>query len=75
MSRKATIIYLALAPVLFLLSWYISHRMYTDFLSNGVGNMKYEGKERSEIYAAVLTGLYLAAFFVIRDLYRPGKKS
>lgn len=73
MSKKASIIYLALAPVLFLLSWYISHRMYTDFLSNGVGNMRYEGKERSELYASVLTGLYIAAFFVIRDLYKPKK--
>jgi hypothetical protein len=73
MSKKASIIYLALAPVLFMLSWYISHRMYTDFLSNGVGNMRYEGKERSELYAMVLTGLYLAAFFIIRDLYKPKK--
>ncbi len=75
MSRKASIIYLSLAPVLFLLSWYISHRMYTDFLSNGVGNMRYEGKERSEIYAGVLTGLYLFAFLVIKDLYGKKKNS
>jgi hypothetical protein len=73
MSKKASIIYLSLAPVLFILSWYISHRMYTDFLSNGVGNMRYEGKERSEVYATVLTAIYLAAFFVIRDLYKPKK--
>ena len=73
MSKKNAIIYLCLAPVLFALSWYISHRMYTDYLQNGVGNMRYAGKERSMMYASVLTGLYLVVFFVIRDLYR-GKK-
>ncbi len=70
MSRKASIIYLCIAPILFLLSWYTSHRMYTDYLENGVGNMKFEGEERSLMYASVLTGLYIAVFFVIRDLYR-----
>jgi len=74
MTRKARIIYLCIAPVLFLLSWYISHRMYTDFLQNGIGNMRFQGKERSLMYASVLTGLYLAVFLVIRDLY-PSKKS
>jgi hypothetical protein len=72
MSRKSTIIYFCLAPVLFLLSWYISHRMYTDFLQNGVGNMRYEGRERSLMYSTVFILLYIAAWFVIRDLY--GKK-
>lgn len=74
MTRKASIIYLCIAPALFALSWYISHRMYTDFLQNGIGNMRFEGKERSLMYASVLTGLYLAIFFVIRDLY-PAKKN
>ena len=73
MSKKARIIYLCIAPLLFALSWYISHRMYTDFLQNGMGNMRYEGKERSWMYASVLTGLYLAVFLVIQDLYK--KKS
>jgi hypothetical protein len=35
--------------------------------------MRYAGEERSFMYASVLTGIYLAAFFVIRDLY-PNKK-
>jgi len=73
MSRKARILYLSIAPCLFALSWYISHRMFTDFLQNGVGNMRYAGEERSLMYASVLTGLYLAVFFVIRDLYREKK--
>jgi len=47
--------------------------MFTDFLQNGVGNMRYAGEERSLMYASVLTGLYLAVFFVIRDLYREKK--
>lgn len=74
MTRKVSIIYLCIAPILFGLSWYISHRMYTDFLQNGVGNMKYQGEERSVMYATVFTALYLAAFFVIRDLYPQKKK-
>ncbi len=74
MSRKASIIYLCIAPCLFVLSWYISHRIYTDFLQNGVGNMRFAGKERSLMYASVLTGLYLVVFFIIRDLYR-GKRN
>jgi hypothetical protein len=74
MSKRFSTIYLAIAPVLLILSWYISHRMYTDFLENGVGNMKYKGGERSWLYASVLTGLYLAVYFVIRDLYRKKAK-
>jgi hypothetical protein len=70
MSKKASIIYLCIAPVLFLLSWYISHRMYTDFLQNGVGNMEYQGKERSIMYATAFTVIYLVVFLVIKDLYR-----
>lgn len=74
MTKKARIIYLCIAPALFLLSWYISHRIYTDFLENGVGNMRYLGGERSAMYASVLTGIYLVAYLVIQDLY-PTKKS
>jgi TRAP-type C4-dicarboxylate transport system permease small subunit len=70
MTRKTSIIYLCIAPVLFLLSWYISHRMFTEFLQNGVGNMRFDGKDRSLMYASVLTGIYMAAFFIIRDLYK-----
>jgi hypothetical protein len=47
--------------------------MYTDYLQNGVGNMRYSGEERSFMYASIFTGLYLAAFFVIRDLYKDRK--
>lgn len=74
MTKKARIIYLCIAPVLFLLSWYISHRIYTDFLENGVGNMRYAGGERSVMYSSILTGIYLIAYLVILDLY-PTKKS
>ncbi|MBX7052964.1 MAG: hypothetical protein K1X54_13070 [Flavobacteriales bacterium] len=73
MTKKASLIYLSIAPVLFALSWYISHRMYTDFLQNGVGNMEYGGKERSFTYAASFTILYLAAYLVIKDLYKKKK--
>ena len=73
MSKRASIIYLCIAPVLFLLSWYISHRMYTDYLASGVGVNAYQGKERSLMYASVLTGFYIAFFFVIKDIYRKKK--
>ncbi len=73
MSKRASIIYLCIAPVLFALSWYISHRMYTDFLHSGVGVNAYPGKERSWMYATTLTVLYLAFFLVIRDLYKKKK--
>jgi len=73
MNRKSSIIYFCIAPILFLLSWYISHRMYTDFLQNGIGNMRFQGQERSLMYATVLTGLYLLVFLVIRDLYKKPK--
>lgn len=73
MSKRASIIFLCLAPVLFALSWYISHRMYTDFLQSGIGVNTYKGKERSLLYATFLTGMYLAIFFVIKDLYKKKK--
>jgi hypothetical protein len=75
MSKRTTIICLAIVPVLFLLSWYISHRMYDEFLRFGTGVAKYKGEERSLVYACYFTGLYLAIFLVMRDLYKPkGKK-
>jgi TRAP-type C4-dicarboxylate transport system permease small subunit len=69
MSRKASVLYLSLAPALFALSWYISHKVYDRFLLSGQDHAHYE--ERSLMYASVLTGIYLVAFFIIRDLYKP----
>ncbi|HEY8403178.1 MAG TPA: hypothetical protein VIK71_01080 [Flavobacteriales bacterium] len=73
MSKRASIIYLCLAPVLFALSWYISHRMYTDYLASGVGVNAYQGKERSLMYATTLTVLYIAFYFVIQDIFKKKK--
>jgi TRAP-type C4-dicarboxylate transport system permease small subunit len=73
MSKRASIIYLCLAPVLFALSWYISHRMYTDYLASGVGVNAYQGKERSLMYATTLTVFYIAFYFVIQDIYKKKK--
>ncbi len=73
MSKRASIIYLCIAPFLFALSWYISHRMYLDYLANGVGVNAYQGKERSLMYATTLTVFYIAFFFVIKDIYRKKK--
>ena len=71
MSKRTSIIYLAIAPVLFGLSWYISHRLFERFMTN---NATYaEVEDRSVIYASVFAGLYIAAWFVIRDLYRSEK--
>jgi len=47
--------------------------MYTDYLASGVGVNAYQGKERSIMYASVLTGFYIAFFFVIKDIYRKKK--
>lgn len=71
MTKKASIIYLALAPVLFGLSWFISHRVFERFMTNGSGLA--EAHDRSLGYAIVFLLLYLAVFFVIRDLYKPKK--
>jgi hypothetical protein len=71
MSKKASIIYLALAPVLFGLSWYISHRLFQRFMTNNA--TQHDVEVRSMVYAGIFAGLYLAAWFVIRDLYTPGK--
>ncbi len=68
MTRKASIIYLCIAPFLFLLSWYISHKIFQNFLSSNVDNIAYV--EHSMMYASFLTVIYLVVFFVIRDLYK-----
>lgn len=71
MTKRFTTIYLLLAPLVFGLSWYISHRLYLRFMRLGASDYEHLANDRSLIYASVFTGLYLAAFFVIRDLYRP----
>ena len=71
MTKKASLIYLALAPVLFGLSWFISHRVFERFMTNGSGVT--EAHDRSLGYAITFLVLYLAVFFVIRDLYKPKK--
>ena len=72
MSKRTSLIYLAIAPILFVLSWYISHEVYVRFLQS---NSEYaHTADRSLVYASVLTGIYVVAFFVIRDLY-PAKRA
>jgi hypothetical protein len=71
MSKKFSVWYLSLLPVVFFLSWFISHKLYLTFmLSAGVGVQP----DRSLIYASVFTALYLAVFIVIKDLYPNQKK-
>jgi hypothetical protein len=69
MSKKASQIYLALAPVLFFLSWYISKKLYAIFMANGQNTAQVQ--DRSMLYAFFFAGLYVAAWFVIQDLYKP----
>jgi TRAP-type C4-dicarboxylate transport system permease small subunit len=71
MTKRFSIIYLAFAPLLFGLSWYISHRVYERFMQSGSDPTGYPGADRSVIYASVFTGLYLIAYLIIRDLYKP----
>ncbi|MCC6601332.1 MAG: hypothetical protein IT223_11770 [Crocinitomicaceae bacterium] len=71
LSKRFQIIYLSLAPVLFALSWFISHRIYIRFMKLATGSMQYRTEDHSLIYASVFAGIYVAAFFVIRDLYKP----
>jgi len=73
MTKRFTLIYLALAPVFFWLSWFISHRLYLRFMRFGSGDFEHQGDDRSLIYASVFTGIYLIALVVIRDLYRSGR--
>ena len=71
MSKRFTLIYLALTPVIFGLSWYISHRLYLRFMRFTSGNMEHQGDDRSLIYASVFTAIYIGFYLVIRDLYKP----
>jgi hypothetical protein len=68
MSKKASIIYLALAPFFFFLSWYIGHRLGQFFQINGSGPKQIP--DRSLWYATGFVTIYLAAWLVIRDLYK-----
>jgi intracellular septation protein A len=68
MTKRTSIVYLLLAPVLFSLSWYISHKLFERFMLNASGIEN--AKDRSLVYAGFFTILYIAAWFVIRDLYK-----
>lgn len=69
MTSRFYLIYLSIAPLVYGLSWYISHRIYLRFLRFSSGDIQTGADDRSLIYAGVFTGLYLAALVVIRDLY------
>lgn len=72
MSKKSTIIYFAIAPVLFGLSWFISHRVVPRAQALGSGKISETDSTISLLYAGFLTGLYIIAWFIWKDLY--GKK-
>jgi hypothetical protein len=71
MSKRNTILYFSFAPILFLLSYYISHRVYVKYMLNG--SLTNEGNNRPWIYSGFLVLIYIAAYFVMKDIYR--KKS
>lgn len=72
MTKKFNIIYLGLAPVLFGLSWFISHELFNHFMKNK-GTLENPAKDNSLVFACGFSFLYLLVFFIIRDLY-PKKK-
>jgi ABC-type branched-subunit amino acid transport system permease subunit len=72
-SKRFSIIYLSIAPVLFLLSWYISYRIQDHFMSGTKGIAQQQAHINPILYASIFTGIYLAAYLVIRDIYRPTK--
>ncbi|MEZ4799638.1 MAG: hypothetical protein R2809_07680 [Flavobacteriales bacterium] len=69
-TKRFTIIYLSLAPALFALSWYISHRIQIRFMSLATGELQDQSNNKPFIYASIFTALYLGAYLVIRDLYK-----
>jgi hypothetical protein len=71
MTRKASMIYLACAPLLFVLSYYISYKVFINYMLNGT--MSNEAHNRPWIYSGFLTFIYLGLFFVIKDIYRKEK--
>jgi hypothetical protein len=72
-SKRFSIIYLSIAPVLFLLSWYISYRIQDHFMSGTKGITQQQAHINPILYASIFTGIYLAAYLVIRDIYKPTK--
>jgi hypothetical protein len=71
MSKKFNIVYLSLTPLIFGLSWFISHKLHLTYMqSSGVGVQP----NRSLLYASVFSLLYVAAYVVIKDLYPNSKK-
>ncbi|MFZ4785453.1 MAG: hypothetical protein ACOYLH_08240 [Flavobacteriales bacterium] len=70
-TRKFTMIYFGLAPVLFALSWYISYKIQITFMTVGTGHLPANSNNKPLIYASIFSGIYLAAYLVIRDIYRP----
>jgi hypothetical protein len=69
-TKRFTLIYLAIAPALFALSWYISHRIQIRFMSLATGEIQSESNSKPFIYASIFTAIYLGAYLVIRDLYK-----
>jgi|GEM_PF-669380 len=73
MSRRFSRIYLAITPLWFLLSWYISHELYNYSLrSRNTIDRPYP--EHSLIYATGFVVAYLVFYFILRDLYPMKKK-
>jgi hypothetical protein len=72
-TKRFTIIYLALAPIWFALSWYISHRLQLRFMSLATNELQTESNNKPFIYASIFTALYVGSYLVIRDLYKPAK--
>lgn len=68
MTKKFNIIYLTLAPVLFGLSWFISHRLFEHFMKNK-GTLQNPAKDNSFVFACGFSFLYLLVFYIIYDLY------
>ncbi|MFN4885569.1 MAG: hypothetical protein ACK5EW_00405 [Bacteroidota bacterium] len=73
MSKKFKTIYLAVAPVLFGLSWFISNRLFEQFMSDK-GTVDHPVTNHSFAFASSFTLVYIIIFFVILDLY-PTKKT
>jgi hypothetical protein len=71
MSKKFSIVYLALTPLVFGLSWFISHKLHLTFMQSAGSGVQ---PNRAFMYASVFTAIYVAVFFVIKDLYPQQKK-
>ncbi len=69
MSKKFTLIYLSVAPLLFALSWFISSRVVPRAQALGSGKIQETEPAMSMVYASVFTGIYLLAYLALRDIY------